>query len=1125
MDSETLSRRVHDGPPPRIDARPPPTDIQPTLISVEDGFATYRENYRKSTNPFRKQEDTSDSDSSILRSSESAQSIGKRKDTPTRAVFNDLHTAYSSIISGTARSRVRNPSNSQAIAAEEDHSIALQELDPSSRPKEASFRENPPLVPFPAVLPRSRSYERGHDFLGETDEFAVAYLGEPLKPSLPERDPSVLSSLKNAIASIASPLPSHWPKERQNSVFDHDARSLEESPHDVYYVEDNSIYHSSHYHSGSQAGPHGKNGIGSSSYRHTSNHCPLIFQSPTLPPSSPPPPIGTQPYKSSRLLSSSTNISVPEGSTIGNIVQHYVSSGGREGDKNSHERPGIPARQLNLFNPQNPNKRQSPSSPLYGPLEPSELRVKKQRKTENYFGQPYSQYDQTESSDSAMPKSSSIEVQHGNRGAEYGQGTKDSQDDSGQYVNESSSDVANSTLPSLPRISHKNSHRYSQARNSLQRTGPNHSVYDDGLGYARKPLEREVSEALRRASGYSAYSVDSVSSSLLDFGAIINYGKNPANQSLVKLTEGQNGKGKGHAHSVGQHGGVHIVDKQGTGFYDESAIPSDWINSHQSIRVPINHNVANHDVCPDFPPAPPTAMGAQKSRNRRSTPDSDANDWETVGEAESAFGLFYGDENDPGMLGGAFHRAGSSIANTSDAGSSSMAIAELEDFGSTDRIAQHPGSIQYSGDYRQREVKKLKAKVPVLMPVFQEHKVNGYLADSMRLRQPQSPAYFQSPPPLSENHKHPFNSSPPDVARVITPKSILRSFLSPGGPKEKNETSKSRKAEQRSDSEWRDSYRQHGPYISTQIHPFARQGINHDRDRPNSYAYVVDHAHDESMPAMSSSEPPATSAKSRSDKDKMPLEELNDEVANLIGKKRPVFPTRIEPASARRPPGAFYQGVRTVSDQPRVVSNQNDGFAKILGNRNASKTYASKTLRPLSLVADRQPSTPVSSTIHSPYVEPNTFVYRSPLAPLKVRTWEKLYSVSRLFEFKERAKADGFHNSRSTISADESERLARRHVYEPPRLMSRDGRGGSIYNSLSRKSKISWVAFAICAIFPPALVLYSLGVLDCVMASYSENEFYEFGKKQKKWAMIVMGIELLVIGILVAAAVGQYLRK
>lgn len=1122
MNYENPSGRVCDDPPQ--EATSPLAGKTPLSSGTSTpGSSDIR---RKSTNPFRKHEDLSGSESMIIRSPDSAQSIGKRKETPVRAVFNDLPTAYSSITSGNARIGLRAFS-SQSTAADEEASIALQDLDPSKRPDEALFQENLPLVPYRALLPRSRSYKRGQNLTADQDNLAVARLATPLEPSLPERKPSMLSSLKNAITSITSPSPSHWPQDRQDGIFDHDARSLpmDEGPQDIYYVENDSIYHSSHYPSGTQGGNYGAGGIGSSSYRETGRRILLSYEPGTLPPSSPPPPVGTQFYKSSRLASSSTNISMPEGSTIGNIVQHYVGSEARDGEViDVEERQGVSGRSRNHFGSQIRNQGRSPSSPINGP---PGLKIPKQRKSDKRGGGPYPQNSQAENSDNVVPNSSSYEAQHGNQGAKCAQKAGgNTKDDNGLWADVSTSDAANSTLASLPHISHINPYRYNQARNSLLRADPGHCVYDDGHSYARKPLEREVSEALRRASGYSVYSVDSVSSSLMDFGAIINYGKTHASQSLVKHTGSQNSKTDDHAHTGDHYGGAHNVDKQGKDFYDESAIPSDWINSRQGIRIPITKNGAN----PVTPPNPSSA-DAQKASKRRSTPESDVNDWETVGE--SAFGgPLYDDGKDFGMLGGDFHRVGSSIANTSDAGTSSMQTEELEEFGSTDRITQHPGSIQYSGDYRQRDVKKLKTKVPVLMPVFHEHKVNGYLADSMRLRQPQNPIYFRSPSPLPESHKHPFNSSPPDVTQVPRPKGILRSLLTPNRSTQKEESSKLNKVGQGSHSEWTNSYRQTGPSVSTQIHPFPFQGRDRNQDRPNSYAYVVNQAHDDTMPDLSSSELHMTSANSRSLEDNMPFHDVPQdekqgvEAPQAIGKKRPVIPTRIEPASARRPPGALYQGLRAVSGQHRNGSSQYDGTAKSAGKRIASKTHESKSLRPLSLVADRQPSTPISSNNHSPYVGPNEFVYRSPLAPLQHTTWENLYPVSRLFEFKERAKADGFNSSRTTFSADESERLARRHVYEPPRLATRKGRQGvNYYNNsslLARKSKISWAALTVCAIFPPLLILYSLGMLDCFMAMYSGNEFYEFGKKQKKWAMIVMGVELTAIVILVAAAVGTF---
>ncbi|KAK2625702.1 hypothetical protein QTJ16_005014 [Diplocarpon rosae] len=1123
--------RVNRGPPQEIGV----DQTESHAIAGRDHLNSPG-NPPKSTNPFRKHTVESESGSSILPSPETHLPAGTRKYTPARAVFYDLSTAHSSITSGTARSRANTSSKDHLNAPEEENSIALQDLEPAKRDDKVSSPEDLPLPPPPALLTRGRGYERGyrHDFLRDQDEqYAIAHMATPIPHSLPEPKVATFSSPKNVLPSISTPPPTHWPEDcRSSGEYDHNARSSEEHDRNPgnSFAEENSNYHSSHYPSNSGGIRNG--GVGSSSYGNTGNSLPMDYEQPNLPSSSPPVPISTHPYKFSRLVSISTDVSVPEASTVGNIVQHYVGSEGPNDDPRPDEErrgsSGNYARSRNHFRPRTHGQDLMPSSPLYGPLKPSGLRIKKQHQPDK---QTEDRYAQPSSSDTGVPGSSSY-GHHGVSDVSHGRNAEvNDLNNNDLTFDDSTSDAANSTLPSLPRLSFRNPFR---AR--VPHADPGHCVYDDEPNLLalnpRLPLEREVSEALRRASGCSAYSVGSFTSETPDLAAILSYGRVKVDQSSSTATGSRQCGRRERSNSKIHHSGKHRVDEQGKGFYDENAIPPTWINSRQSVRIPINRNgtIDHNGSRPYSPPtSPPGPAGAQPP-NRQPTQDEDHNDWETVGE--SAFGLCHEDDNDSGLIGGTVGRAGSSIANTSDAGTSSVHIAELEEFGSTDRIAQHPGNIQFSGDYRQRDLKK--TKMPILAPVFNGHKVNGYLADSMRVRQPTNLHYFQSPPPLAEAHKHPFNSSPPDVlssARPARSKGILRSFLTSDGSKIsgfKNEgTQRGESSNTKSHGlgkVWTDSYRQIGPSVSTQNHPFARRSMDDDNARPTSWQYIIDSANDTSTPNFRSQDGSHDPGSMRSPKHEVSLREMLEDdrqsggvEAYRIGKKTAPIQTRIEPMSARRPPGEFYQGLRTVSNQPRVGPNQHDGTGKIAGRRTSSKTYGTKSLRPLSLVTDRQASTPISSTNPSEFAG-SDFVYRSPLAPPKRSTWQRLYTDSGLFELQERAKTDGVYSSRTAISSVDNERLSRRHLYEPPRLVSRDTRQGNQRSSLqARKSNISLVVLALCALFPPLLILYALGLLDSFMAWYSDGEFYEFGKGQKKWAGIVLVVEVVVMGIFVAA--------
>ncbi|KAL5314857.1 hypothetical protein ACEPPN_017506 [Leptodophora sp. 'Broadleaf-Isolate-01'] len=1153
MDSQPLFSRVDSDPPNNKNA-----NNSNSPKNVEAYQKPGSGNSLKSTNPFRKHEAATGLDASQFPSPEPYHPIGTRKNTPVRAVFHDLTTAHSSITSGTARSRQRTLSNNNSDAPDEGNSIPLQELELSKRDEGSSILQDLPLPPLPAILSKTR-YERKQDLLTDHDEVFAgqnANLAIPIQPSLPEPKQSVFASIKNALASISSPSETHWPRERQTSALVQDPTSLEDDKnHEFDYVDDCSNYHSS---AGPvQYPPSTPRGIRNTSLRTTGNGYPMNYHRPNLPASSPPLPMNTYPRKFSRFANGSDEISLREGSTVGNIVQHYAGSEGLDGDGSDLEQgPGArdpKAHSRNLFKPRNLGHDLVSSSPLYEPLQPSGLQIRKQRQGDKLMV-VHSQTPRFDfakdglisgpaiSSQNGRYNSSSVENPLGasntNEGPQTPRRNAVRNPDSNEFFDESISDAANSTLPSLPRISYRNPFRPNQARGVQAHADPDHCVYDDDpnqelTSEPRMPLEREVSQALRRASGYSVYSVGSASSSVLDYGAILNYGNDAGIQSnTIGLLKGmEKEKVSGEANN---NGGVHIADEQAKGFYDEDAIPTNWINSRQGIRVPINHNGSY----PDSPPESLIDEHPKQLCQRRSTPADDNNDWETVGE--SGFGLDYAYGNDSGLIGGTVRRTGSSIANTSDEGTASIHFTDLDEFGSTERIAQHPGTIQYSGDYRQRDLKM--TKMPILMPVFNGHKVNGYLADSNRIRPPPNPVFFR-PAPLTEAHKHPFNSTPPEVmppARVAKPRSIMRSHLAPtnskaasssqsGTQRDKDDTYRkpsftgqsSRRA-----CEWTDSYRQTGSSVSTQSHPFSED----DKHHPSSWQHVMAFANGGNVPGFRRDGSRICNPHSLKDeislRDMLDDEQQNDKLTRPVGKQKGNGQIRIVPSLSRQPPGAFYQGLRAVSDQKRLnVPSQHDGAGKSTSRRSTVKAYGTTSLRPLSLVNDRLPSTPLRNVSNNSDVfDSDDFVYRSPLAPPKRSTWQKLYSNSRLFELQQRAKADGLYSSKSTLS-NANEGLSRRHLYEPPKLAAKPSKVNHDPNLRDWKTKVSVIVLVLCCFFPPLLILYAIGKMDGIMIWWSNGEFSGFGKAQKKWAGILLCTEVFIIGILLIAFLAWFFSK
>lgn len=78
------------------------------------------------------------------------------------------------------------------------------------------------------------------------------------------------------------------------------------------------------------------------------------------------------------------------------------------------------------------------------------------------------------------------------------------------------------------------------------------------------------------------------------------------------------------------------------------------------------------------------------------------------------------------------------------------------------------------------------------------------------------------------------------------------------------------------------------------------------------------------------------------------------------------------------------------------------------------------------------------------------------------------------------------------------------HSRSQPRLLSRYRSPSSHASELrDRKRRISWICFALCALFPYLLILYGHSGLDGLMNMVSGGQIQHFGRKQKKWALFV----------------------
>jgi hypothetical protein len=171
-------------------------------------------------------------------------------------------------------------------------------------------------------------------------------------------------------------------------------------------------------------------------------------------------------------------------------------------------------------------------------------------------------------------------------------------------------------------------------------------------------------------------------------------------------------------------------------FYNKASIDPNWNFDANGIRVPIQ------------PQPRQTQERTERPGDTASQQGDDQEDWQTVTTETSHQEAPSGPRHDNQTL--------SSFAETSDAGTLST-FESMSRLDSTERLVQHPGA-HYEGQYRQLNVKQ--GMMPIMAPNKGPYRVNGYPANSMRIR-PTQP--YKAPSPLSVSHQNPFISKPPEV--------------------------------------------------------------------------------------------------------------------------------------------------------------------------------------------------------------------------------------------------------------------------------------------------------------------------------------------------------------------------
>jgi hypothetical protein len=992
-------------------------------------------------------------------------------------------------------------SNDVSEAYEEEDSIPLHKLYPPKAKKKPipSFLNDLPLPPLPAAVAQHRytSHANLSDsaLSTEDDKFASYEQGKPPLPSESSGQPnSVFANVKNAFAAISSPAdvstPPNWPGHS------HD-KGKQQAPD-----------HAKGYHSslgaapsGSLAPNSGENNQSRNPFNRRPKHgydsytqaIPFPDLKSTTAPSQG---SSAQPRQSTKTTGALSNAaSLPEGSTVGNIVNHYVRSeiiddSASETDVHSEYDLGDGNALTQQFRNRAVDHVVWSSSMLNGQTRLSALDVRKQRRAERLTGK--SNCQPLEYALPGLPKP----FARMDPSTSQGIGHSSSYGDTSDILGLAESSQKNQNKAKLSRSNGRSDHSsFAKDDSALPRnthldpkspfipkSGPQvvvskatdeEDIYNTfryvNRAEDRQPLEREVSEALRRASNFSTYSDGSIASSMLEHYA--NFQSQASSTNGMEIIRRRIDDSSVSVLELDEE--TRRVAVQAQAFYERGAIPSIWIadNAQNQVRIPIQrHN-----------PFPTPAISPEDDSNSRSEiqkeqndAGDDTNDWETVGE--SAFGTDFKGST-PGMLGDIANRAGSSLANTSDDGTASTYIPEISNYGSTERIAQHPGNIQYFGDYRQRDLKK--SKIPVFLPVYGEHKVNGYLADSNRLRAPRSP-FNHSPRPLDRLHTNPFTSPPPDVmtkgsgrkhfsssyrdrsapkSNHFPPSASVKTDLSSEdgddgeqyvAPRSLTPSAPVRHARAAFGAEnysWpfnrmNGSFTEPEPAINSSNPTFLKPIIPiSEQDRPSSWQHIMAYARGDSVEGYNDDGSRKDGASVVRIGDCGIMEERSFtymqfspcskvETDGFVDQKtysgkRGLNNPQERKTLVKGPPGAFYHGLtrpktnRSQSDRAERPARVNVPYR----NTNANH-YPTNTLRPLSLVPGRQsrrvtsidispgPKGPNDNPFYGPNpsmnARPDDFRYISPLAPPRDEMWRRgLYTKEQMATFREQAKVDG----------------------------------------------------------------------------------------------------------------------
>ncbi|KAI9761289.1 MAG: hypothetical protein M4579_001079 [Chaenotheca gracillima] len=651
-------------------------------------------------------------------------------------------------------------------------------------------------------------------------------------------------------------------------------------------------------------------------------------------------------------------------------------------------------------------------------------------------------------------------------------------------------------LDKEPNSPFSNSHDNTKPRQSDSHIEPQANS-QSSLRVPQHGLEDDISRELRRISRMSGISTLS--------GSVVVVNENGF-QTLERLsghgTELDPGHGGFQSSSSRDLVGSHGDDSR----HDSAQSDSDLESPEHATQAAPTWKGGQRTLATD-----PSGSDLERFGDEFADEEEDC-DWETVGESGAISRFNTGQDLTRAV-------SGSSLANFSSFASlyPEEHRASFDIYGD---VLQHPGDPRYDFAYRLRQI--TPGQAPMLLPTYKY--AEGSRFPNRNALTPPMPAWnsknpYRHPSPLSNDHTHPFKSSPPPI----------KSEISPSDRQAPNFLVEEEYAEQHSPAH----------FISAQ--DFAATSNN---STPLNQSSARDDVVQDSL--TSSAWASLHPDNSRSNKDEQGLSSRDGSFAKIanLGPKVNITGT---------PEGT---GMREVGSS---LANESSPAAKWSSSPSRFNSSPMTPLEPLPV--SRSPiATPAAALLSrhplspqqqmSPDLDDHIGQHRDLLRTRGLLTQTGFPPPPppkpRILEFPPRTSMSSqvspkfldVHISKPLPISPPSTDYASRHVRSPTfrapephnfggiereaRLHQRFREDSSIaIFTRERKRNISRVILAVCFIFPPLLLLYGYGVLDVVMLELTHGGIRRFGRGEKRFARYAGWIigTIAIIGIVVSMIV------